>query len=266
MCKAMCGVAAGACNGSINVHWSRGSDISDINAKFGAQHTVTGSLGLLFAAAFAKSVSNVSSHILWMLYTTMTVVHIFANMMCMKLVAFDYFNAERMTDVVESFLDRVRDGEDPSKILVEAPIGVSFQEALFFRSSRRMPIKMGVSFDYLATQSKMNDSVITQAARDISNVKYAVLLGHKSILIAVSDGSTPSDKAKGYFHALILRKLVEYDNSIQNGVALKNASVEVVNRLWPHFKSSARKAQWNLDKTELNTQGYEVDVSEKRQS
>jgi len=37
MCKAMCGVAAGACNGAINIHWARGSDISDINAKFGAQ-------------------------------------------------------------------------------------------------------------------------------------------------------------------------------------------------------------------------------------
>jgi hypothetical protein len=37
MCKAICGVAAGACGGSINLHWAKGSDISDINAKFGAQ-------------------------------------------------------------------------------------------------------------------------------------------------------------------------------------------------------------------------------------
>ena len=37
MCKAMCGVAAGACGGVINLHWAKGSDISDINAKFGAQ-------------------------------------------------------------------------------------------------------------------------------------------------------------------------------------------------------------------------------------
>lgn len=36
-CKAMCGVAAGACGGVINLHWAKGSDISDINAKFGAQ-------------------------------------------------------------------------------------------------------------------------------------------------------------------------------------------------------------------------------------
>lgn len=37
MCKAICGVAAGACGGAINLFWSSGSDISDINAKFGAQ-------------------------------------------------------------------------------------------------------------------------------------------------------------------------------------------------------------------------------------
>ena len=37
MCKAICGVAAGACGGAINLYWSSGSDISDINAKFGAQ-------------------------------------------------------------------------------------------------------------------------------------------------------------------------------------------------------------------------------------
>ena len=37
MCKAICGVAAGACGGAINLYWATGSDISDINAKFGAQ-------------------------------------------------------------------------------------------------------------------------------------------------------------------------------------------------------------------------------------
>jgi hypothetical protein len=41
MCKAMFGVAAGACcgGGSINLHWAKGSDILDINAKFCAQHS-----------------------------------------------------------------------------------------------------------------------------------------------------------------------------------------------------------------------------------
>lgn len=34
----MCGVAAGACGGAIELYWAdKGSDISDINAKFRAQ-------------------------------------------------------------------------------------------------------------------------------------------------------------------------------------------------------------------------------------
>ena len=39
MCKAICGVAAGATGGAINLYWASGggSDISDVNAKFGAQ-------------------------------------------------------------------------------------------------------------------------------------------------------------------------------------------------------------------------------------
>lgn len=40
MCKALCGVASGACGGVINLHWAQGSDISDINAKFGAQVSI----------------------------------------------------------------------------------------------------------------------------------------------------------------------------------------------------------------------------------
>ena len=37
VCKAMCGVAGGACGGVLNLYWAKGTDISDINAKFGAQ-------------------------------------------------------------------------------------------------------------------------------------------------------------------------------------------------------------------------------------
>eukprot|EP00588_Corethron_pennatum_P002007 CAMPEP_0194300984 /NCGR_PEP_ID=MMETSP0169-20130528/61555_1 /TAXON_ID=218684 /ORGANISM="Corethron pennatum, Strain L29A3" /LENGTH=280 /DNA_ID=CAMNT_0039051207 /DNA_START=111 /DNA_END=953 /DNA_ORIENTATION=+ len=77
VCKAMCGVAAGACGGAINLYWAKGSDISDINAKFGAQNTVTGSLGLIAAAIFAKSISSCRAPILWSLYSALTVLHIY---------------------------------------------------------------------------------------------------------------------------------------------------------------------------------------------
>lgn len=52
MCKAMCGVAAGACGGAINLYWAKGSDISDINAKFGAQVGSCGIFMLLLKTGF----------------------------------------------------------------------------------------------------------------------------------------------------------------------------------------------------------------------
>ena len=79
MFKAICGVAAGACGGSIHLYWAKGSDISDINAKFGAQHTVTGVVGLVFAGVFAKSASRVGPGRLAMSYIVLTCLHLYGN-------------------------------------------------------------------------------------------------------------------------------------------------------------------------------------------
>ncbi|OEU22743.1 DUF647-domain-containing protein, partial [Fragilariopsis cylindrus CCMP1102] len=103
MFKACCGVAAGACGGSINLHWAKGSDISDINAKSGAQHTVTGAIGLIFAGIFAKSVNNVSSRCLWMLYSALTYIHLYGNLKCMRLISFDYLNTIRMDMILRQY-------------------------------------------------------------------------------------------------------------------------------------------------------------------
>ena len=102
-CKSVCGVAAGACGGSINLFWAQGSDISDIQAKFGAQHTVTGALGLVFAALFARSVATWRIRNLWILFSALTVVHIGANCRCMRLIAFDSLNQVRMNIILTEF-------------------------------------------------------------------------------------------------------------------------------------------------------------------
>jgi len=138
MCKAICGVAAGACNGAINLHWAKGSDISDINAKFGAQHTVTGGLGIIFVALYVTSVLTISSHALWFLYFTLTIVHIYANIKCMKLLAFHYLITEQMVMITENFLDRIRRGEDSESIIVYCPQTVSSQASLVLGLKQRL--------------------------------------------------------------------------------------------------------------------------------
>jgi len=112
MAKAVCGVAAGACSGAINLHWAKNgsTDISDIYAKSGAQHTVTGGLGLIFSALFARAVATWEVSKLWILFSALTLLHIIANMRCMRLIAFESINHIRMnlTKIIRShFLRRV---------------------------------------------------------------------------------------------------------------------------------------------------------------
>lgn len=182
-CKAVCGVAAGACGGAINLFWARGSDISDINAKFGAQHTVTGAFGLVFAALFARSVSTWKLRNLWILYIGLTIIHILANVRCMRLIAFNNLNQVRMNIVLAEFLQWWDQQTDLSALsattcvspAVSSPSNVTNTEPLFFlpafltskvhalqRSS--VPLYFGCSFNCFSEMSQFTSgSEITES-------------------------------------------------------------------------------------------------------
>lgn len=261
MCKALCGVAAGACNGAINLHWAKGSDISDINAKFGAQQTVSGSLGLIFAALFAKSVSAISNHTLWLLYFFLTVAHIYANMKCMKLLAFDYVNVDRLVILSENFLERIKRGEEPENIAVDNPATVSSQESIFFGSKHPPPIRMGVSFDSFVRLIHANHDMVPRIVKEMEETGYSIGVVNGGILVAIRDMATPVDRTKAYFHAIVLNRILEMDKSLSyHDVAVKKAVEEIVHRLWPHFAKSAERANWDFNRSVFSTEGYEVAI------
>ena len=97
------------------------------------QHTVTGALGLIFAAFFARSVSTLrsnqamdtvfesyttshwyvreTSNFTIVLFSNDLFVHIVANMQCMKLIAFDSFNNARMNLIIDEYLTQSNEAE-----------------------------------------------------------------------------------------------------------------------------------------------------------
>ena len=278
MCKAICGVAAGACNGVISVHWAKGSDISDINAKSGAQQTVSGAVGLLFAGLFAKAVSTVPTTILWFLYTCLTLLHVLANMKCMKLVAFDNFNTSRMDIAVEQFLERVQlvvsketkddvdDEKNPRQIpTIDCPVEVSKKEPLFM-VPKLMPsspiVTMGVSFDSLVQQS-IDEIEIERCVQDLCDQDFTLSLSgvnKKKIKIALAQGASPIVKAKAYFYAQVLRTLLmDQSSGTSTSTSTSRQILEASDaskELWTIFQESATTAGWNLDKTTLEESGY----------
>ena len=290
MCKAICGVAAGACGGSINLHWAKGSDISDINAKFGAQHTVTGAMGLVFAALFAKSVSNINQVHLWILYSFLTILHIFANIRCMRLIAFDSFNNARMHLVLVEFFKWWDQShgiklEEPEQLgappILSTPAEIAKKEPLFFLPTRKVgrayrsviPIYFGDSFNNFSKfsqKSRVELKELMQTAEGYIISSGWTLDGRvPCVVITLMSNASPLKEAKGYFHAqLLAREIEKHFDRNDTEILTINARAEVekkaqkeVDAAWEAFQRSCRSSGWNLAKTELRTLGYEADWS-----
>ncbi|CAB9517294.1 RUS1 family protein C16orf58 homolog [Seminavis robusta] len=242
MCKAICGVAAGACGGSINLHWAQGSDISDINAKFGAQNTITGMVGLIFAALFARSVASWKLWKLWILYSALTLLHIVANIRCMRLIDFQSLNNVRLNIVLQDFLqwwdlqsqsssDNVSSTAAATPIL-STPSKVSKMEPLFFLPKRfyprqnaihkrSVPIFFGQSFNEFCERSRhasgaeIAETLQTAPAELLDTafgtddylVSAGVISASKRKLcvnVIFREDATPETEAKAYLHAILL--------------------------------------------------------------
>jgi len=273
MCKAICGVAAGACGGAINLHWATGSDISDISAKFGAQHTVTGSLGLVFAALFAKKVSTVKLSHLWMLYSFLTALHIFANMRCMRLIAFSSLNTVRMNMVLADFFQgwSQQQQSDAATTVqsspLASPIQISKQEALFFwprflrRKQPSMPIYFGVSFNEFSRQSLYSTTEL-EAMLLQDEKSYWISAGKSAIAVAIQADTSPVNQAKAYFHALLLARELQgkRPTSSQERLAVERAVLVQLDAAWNTFTSQCHQAGWDLTTCELRSKGYEIAI------
>lgn len=295
MCKAICGVAAGACNGSINVHWAKGSDISDVNAKFGAQQTVTGSLGLIVAALFAKSVSEVPHAKMWGLYAVLTALHLYANHQCMRQIAFDHFNQVRMRMAVNEFLaarqiisevsGADKDDSDDTQDLLQLPTPrqIAQREPLWFitpfrqRSFRQrtlinIPIDFGVTFDEFAAKSGWKEADVEHALIDEKqDPSYLIATGQNPrtkklcVVVVLVNQATPLQQTRAYFHALLLkRRLGEAPTtnsmSTQALRSIERQTGEEVEREWMYFWRACRISGWDLRKSELRTKGFEVNI------
>ncbi|GKY98733.1 hypothetical protein MPSEU_000829600 [Mayamaea pseudoterrestris] len=299
MCKAVCGVAAGACGGSINMYWAKGfgnnnhrmdgsssngsADISEIQAKFGAQNTVAGSLGLVFSALFARSASQVDLRVLWLIYGCLTALHIFANIKCMRLLALDTFNTLRLKLVVADFLTKASSPDVYSEQAL-TPAQVTKKEPLCFVGMHQrvssnhllpanIPVMFGVSFSEYSRRSGLTpEELRLQLAGQPAY--YIAIGGHKRrdkkpcILVALSARASENDQIKAYVHALLLTEAVASKMRQDGATATSDCNVrrrmemETVTRLnghlWNDFTRQCSKAGWDLSSNQLASHGFEV--------
>ena len=296
MFKALCGVAAGASGGSINLYWAKGTDISDINAKFGAQHTVTGAIGLVFAGLFARSIDRVTTHSMWLMYVFLTSLHLYGNVRCMRLISFDYVNTIRLDMILRDFVL----GGDESIAQVPAPQNIAKQEPLWFRIldfgqvfSRRKktpPIRFGVAYDEFCKRSGkpvkdlepeiikakllfQGESKASEMGNefDTLNDRYIISTGHKNskpcVVVSFFSDVSPEQQTKAYVHARLLAnalqaRLEKAGNTIDysSQFEIEAETKVLLKSLWGKFHRDCSEAGWDLSRSELQSRGYEIEV------
>ena len=248
----------------------KGTNISEIITKFRAQNIVTGGLGLLFSAFFARSLSTADSKVVWFLYSTLTTLHLFANVRCIRQVHFNDFNIERMHIVAQSYLNAMQFDSVPpfsqlNKLPIMNPKKVSKQEHLlpFAYSSfnKLYPIRFGCSLHELVEKTRLS----VEDLRIQLHRKYIIKLcftKRKKIEILVSLGSngTNNDHLKALFHANILKRFLCLScegkkNDIQFDI-IEEHSNKLVDYLWESFQKKVNEAGWDLEKSEIQNVGY----------
>ena len=104
VCKALCGVAAGASGAAISEHWGKkNGNIADVLAKNGAQHTALSLFGLAVSVKFARY-ANASRHRIWFLYALLTAIHMGSNYKAMRVLALTSLNEIRLHMLIKQFL------------------------------------------------------------------------------------------------------------------------------------------------------------------
>ena len=294
MFKAMCGVAAGACGGLINLYWAKGSDISDINAKFGAQHTVTGAIGLVFAAFFAKSVSKVTPFTLFLMYFLLTYLHLYGNIRCMQLISFDYLNTSRLDMILSSYIT----GDDDSPAEAPSPQAIAKRESLWlqipvferiFMRKKSPPIYFGVAYDEFCRRSgKRVEELRSELCNRIDDADfgYVISVGRRilsssgttenlkpCVVVSLFSDISSEQQTKAYTHARLLANILQERLEItrtsknQKAINIKsqlNIESEAKHQLesmWNEFLEGCTGAGWDLTRSELQTKGYEIEIT-----
>ena len=105
ICKALCGVAAGASGAAIYEYLgSKKGNIAEILSKNSAQHTVLSLIGLGISVPFAKVV-NSSKKRIFVVYVFLTCVHMVTNYLAMKVLAFKTINETRLKLLIDYYLN-----------------------------------------------------------------------------------------------------------------------------------------------------------------
>jgi len=238
LCKTLCGISAGATKSSITQHFAVAGNMADLNAKEATQETAVSLLGMILGIKAARymqtyeqggadsaSQESTMMYLNWTIFMVLTVIHVWANWVGVKLLRMRTLNRARadlvlsdiLTEVCSCTREKMLDDKArvrlrlvveqlPPPTQVNESILVSAYDILFSGS-----LTLGVPLVRVLKQRQ--EKVLAMLKTLTSNGdKYAVAINDSNnrVLVSVLVGANARDELKAYLHASALARCKDY--------------------------------------------------------
>jgi len=253
VCKAMCGVAAGATKAALTAHFALRDNMADVQAKEGSQETFVTLLGLVFGMRFA-AYANDSALTIWSAFFALTVLHCVANYLGVRCLRLPGLNPERMDLLIDAWSSAPASESalktmSVASINAREPVLAPLLPALCWRRRRPGGVRLGARLAEagIKTRGELRRLKRTDGAEPW---RFAVCVAGGSAFALLGDGSDPQAQVLAYFEARALQRAVEAKGpGASAGVSvLGEGEAEVVAADAECFLRSLRAAGWQVER------------------
>lgn len=265
--KSIVGVAGGATRAALTQHQARRNNMADVSAKDGSQETLVNLAAFLCSLLLLRLLAG-NLWCVYILFVSLTFVHIFANYRAVSCVVMETFNQSRYGILVRNFLGTAGH---------IAPVDwVNARESVWIQCGRPfVGIHLGMPLSSVAltstelrsrtehipgAQKSPSKSYLLRVVRDSSR--------HYDINIVLSSESTAKDQMEAMFHAFLLETVllktlkVDLDHpwvadisSVESAAEdlssgdhrLLQCSRALVNRCFPLLWKALEGSEWRTD-------------------
>jgi len=292
VCKALCGVAAGASGAAISEHWgSKKGNIADVLAKNSAQHTLVGLVGLVFSIPFAK-LANVNRQRAWMIYGILTCVHMYTNYMAMKSLALRSINESRLRVLLENYMaipaikeyidaqidnlytkgqDTVQSADIHFNSTSLSPAAIAEGDKIVYPILPRwFQILLARERVFIKFAEPLSSSLALVSVDELGKIfsifdqtPYIILFSKVSNIIIVSfkEGASVNDGIKGMLTARILKCFIESPKCVNNTTTSDSTykiSMKIAETLNIILLQSLEDCDWDLKRNSLFPFGMQL--------
>ena len=259
ICRAMCGVAAGATRAAMTSHFALQNNFADLAAKEGAQETAVNLVGLVGGMLLSKYLEG---HLVltWAMFLFLTAIHIISNYMAVRSLALRSLNLQRAWILVNNFLEK-RELLDPYQVsLREQIFWPSLFEVLWGNNLGLKELQLGASIEktvdkddfarLLLSSNEGKDTYILNIKR-MQPKKY---LPEFCVLVSFHKNVNNYHVLRAFFHASFLLYAAKRDPFISTlNLAFVERMKADADSQFDMFSSAFEKngASWDINKSHL---------------